>query len=125
MIDFIDIVFRGSQKLRLYPFCHSRPDRSFRYKGRYFGLCARCTTMYATGLLTLLISPIWSDLVPPHTALILGTLFLVPGGVDGTTQMVGSRESTNKLRATTGALLGIGVVLFLHGFVYSIANIGL
>lgn len=71
--------------------------------------------MYLGGLLTILVFPLWNIFLLPFQTLIVGVVFLFPGGVDGTTQMFGDRESSNRLRAITGFFLGIGVVLFLHG----------
>ena len=118
MTDLLDKIFRASQVFRSYPFCHSRPDRSFCYHGRYFGLCARCTTMYLGGIVTVLSFPLWNTLLKPAIGLWLGVVFLIPGGVDGTTQMFGNRESNNKLRAITGFPLGMGVVLTVYGVVF-------
>ena len=123
MSQILEWVFQKSQLFRSYPFCHSRPDRSFCYNGRYFGLCARCTTMYLGGILTILSSPIWSILSPQY-AILLGAISLVPGGLDGTTQMFGDRESNNRLRAITGFLLGVGIVFISYGIVTLIKNIG-
>ncbi|MFY4815846.1 DUF2085 domain-containing protein [Halorubrum sp. Atlit-26R] len=120
MSAVLEKVFRLSQLLRSYPFCHSRPERSFCYHGRYFGLCARCTTMYLGGLLTILAFPAWNHLLSPFQTFAIGAVCLFPGGIDGTTQMFGNRESNNTLRAITGFFLGIGVVLFLHGCSFQI-----
>ena len=78
--------------------------------------------MYIAGFLTLVTSPLWSQIAPPLITLVTGALCLLPGGIDGTTQMFGNRESTNRLRAITGFLLGIGVVLITHGSVYLAAD---
>ena len=110
----LEKLFRLSQVFRSYPLCHSRPDRSFCYHERYFGLCARCTTMYMSGFIMILSLPLWRGL-SPEFAMAIGIFSLVPGGVDGITQMFGNRESTNRLRAVTGGLLGVGVVVFVYG----------
>ena len=116
MSRVLDRVFRVSQVFRSYPFCHSRPGRSFSYHGRCFGLCARCTTMYLGGLLAMLAFPIWwiESSIP---LLIVGSVLLLPGGIDGLTQMFGERESTNRLRAVTGGMLGVGGVVFSYGVI--------
>lgn len=114
MTDLLEKVFRASQLFRSYPLCHSRPDRSFSYQRRYFGLCARCTTMYLGGIFGVVTAPIWGSIAPILT-LAIGVLFLTPGGIDGLTQMFGNRESTNRLRAVTGFLLGIGVTVCMYG----------
>lgn len=117
MSTALERIFRWSQIFRSYPFCHSRPDRSFCYRGRYFGLCARCTAMYIGGFIATLCVPLWGEYLSPFYTLVLGSMLLVPGGIDGTTQMFQERESNNGLRVGTGFLLGCGVVLFVHGAV--------
>ena len=121
----IRIIFRYSNKLfRSYPFCHSRPDRALSYKGQYFGLCARCTGMYLSGFVTLMTMIFWGRSLSPEVGILVGILLLVPGGIDGTTQLFGERESTNTIRVLTGLLLGIGVVLIAYNIV-SVAFIAL
>jgi uncharacterized membrane protein len=111
----LDKIFKLSQALRQYPLCHSNPTRSFWYHGRYFGLCARCTTMYIGGLIAFLTFPVWNGMLSSVVSLTLGSLLLVPGGIDGTTQMFGSRESNNSIRAITGFALGVGFPLIMYG----------
>ncbi|AXG08614.1 DUF2085 domain-containing protein [Haloplanus rubicundus] len=113
MGNLLNKIFRASQVFRSYPLCHSRPDRSFCYQGRHFGLCARCTTMYLGGLLVMAGVPIWKP-ISPVVLVAVGVVLLLPGGIDGTTQMFGHRESTNRLRAVTGFLLGGGVVICVY-----------
>ncbi|WP_425491991.1 DUF2085 domain-containing protein [Haloplanus salinarum] len=114
--EFLEDIFRVSNKiLRPYPLCHSRPDRSLSYRGRYFGLCARCTGMYTSGILTMLTYPVWGASLTPALSILLGVVLLIPGGIDGVTQLIGDRESTNSIRVLTGVLLGVGVVLFANG----------
>lgn len=117
-MDSIEKIFKASQVFRSYPFCHSNPDRSFCYHGRYFGLCARCTTMYVGGIITIAITPLWIDTLTVFQTLYVGLSLMIPAGVDGTTQMFGNRESNNYVRAVTGLLLGIGIVLLTHGMVF-------
>lgn len=119
MSRILDRMFRASQVFRSYPFCHSRPDRSFSFQGRRFGLCARCATMYLGGFLAMAAVPIWS-ILPPNLLLIFSVGLLLPGGIDGLTQMFCTRESTNQLRAVTGVLLGIGLVLGVYGITVGI-----
>ncbi|MDL0139618.1 DUF2085 domain-containing protein [Halobacterium salinarum] len=124
MAEVLDSVFRLSNKfLRPYPLCHSRPDRSLSYRGRYFGLCARCTGMYTSGILTVLVTLVWSLPLNPEPSLILGGILLIPGGIDGFTQLLGKRESTNRLRIITGLLLGVGIVLCIMGIVRSLSHV--
>jgi len=78
--------------------------------------------MYIGGLFAIVSSPLWLSVIFPETAVFLGILALSPGGIDGTTQMLGYRESTNILRGITGFLMGTGTVLFVYGIVYSVNN---
>lgn len=72
--------------------------------------------------MTILIYLIWETKIRPIWMIVFGFLLLVPGGIDGTTQLFGERESTNVLRLLTGLLLGIGVVLIINGIYNFIIN---
>jgi uncharacterized membrane protein len=76
--------------------------------------------MYFTGVLMILTFPLRSELLSPTLSIILGAGLLLPGGIDGTTQMFGNRESTNLLRVVTGLLLGMGIVLFAEGVLFKL-----
>lgn len=85
--------------------CHRMPERSLFFRGRQLPVCARCTGMLAgylayplflTGVLSI---GFW-------WALALN----LPAFVDGTTQALGMRESTNGLRLATGLVSGVGQV---------------
>ena len=123
MSDAIDRLFILSNKLRKYPFCHSRPDRSFCYNNRYFGLCARCTAMYASGLIFIFLFPFRSGVVSPISTITVGLILLLPTALDGFTQLFGIRESNNQFRVITGIPLGIGAVLISEGAVILLYNL--
>lgn len=74
--------------------------------------------MYISGLLAIISFSVRDGLLTPMQSLGIGLLLLLPGGVDGTTQLRGDRESTNPLRLATGILLGMGVVLFAEGILF-------
>lgn len=76
--------------------------------------------MYIAGIITILTFPIWNGLVSDIQWLVLGTLLLIPGGVDGTTQMFLPRESTNQIRGITGLLLGVGIPTWIWGAISTI-----
>jgi uncharacterized membrane protein len=76
--------------------------------------------MYVGGLLTLVLSPLWIGSFNPIMAVGIGSILLVPSGIDGTTQMFGERESNNRLRAITGFLLGNGIIIFVYGMTFLI-----
>jgi len=65
--------------------------------------------MYTGGILTVLLFPLWSELISGLFALLIGIILIAPAGIDGTTQMFGKRESNNRLRVVTGLSLGIGI----------------
>jgi len=123
MNDIVEKLFILSNKLRKYPFCHSRPDRSFCYNGRYFGLCARCTSMYASGVIFILLLPLRLGVLHPMSSITIGLILLLPTAVDGFTQMFTMRESSNRLRVITGIPLGIGAVLISEGIVGLLVNL--
>ena len=88
-------------------YCHRLPDRSFFYRGTQFPVCARCTGIwvgYVIGLLVVVahLLPWWS-----------GFVLLLPALIDGGTQLLRWRSSTNDLRLVTGIALGIGETLIL------------
>jgi len=76
--------------------------------------------MYLSGSLMILSFPLRENLIDPIPSLVLGIILLSPGGIDGTTQMFGKRESTNIIRIITGVLLGIGVVALIEGIVFTL-----
>lgn len=71
--------------------------------------------MYTAGLLTIFVSLLWTLPLSPKSTSLLGGLLILPGGIDGVTQLIGDRESTNLLRILTGLLLGVGIVLIIQG----------
>ena len=103
---------------RRFTFCHRRPDRSFFVRGRQFPVCARCTGIYValpTGIAAVMAWDILQGL-SFLASLYLCALLPVPMAVDGGTQLLFSRESTNRLRIVTGFLGGLG-----FGIQYGIA----
>ena len=93
-----------------YPFCHHRPERTFKIKKYYFPVCSRCTGLY----LGFFVSIILLSLVNfSHTNILMVFLMLIPCGVDGASQLLGLRESTNSLRFLTGLIAGIGLGMLL------------
>ena len=76
--------------------CHQRPDRSFFFRGYQFPVCARCTGL-AIGYVVMLI--MWH-----HWELAWQQI------LDGGTQYLRMRESTQRKRLLTGILCGVGVM---------------
>lgn len=91
-------------------YCHRLPERSFFYRGKKFPVCARCTGVWIGYLIGLPIAlcnvlPWWS-----------GIILLMPALIDGGSQLLKWRNSTNSLRLVTGMALGIGEILLVIAF---------
>ena len=87
-------------------FCHGIPARCFDLWGVPMPICARCTAIYvglAVSLLAFWLLPRMSERAARMTLLVA----VLPLGVDGLTQLVRLRESTNGLRSATGLLAGM------------------
>lgn len=88
-------------RLLFRPLCHGMASRSLEMFGTLMPICARCTGVYLgmlVGILTFAAMP-WIEgrLLKP-----MMLIALVPIAVDGVTQALGFRESTNALRVVTG-----------------------
>lgn len=104
-----DCISQTTQRISRYT---TADERGTAYQ---FGVCARDMAIY----LAMLIGGIayyfinrrnlGTDNIPPIWILVL---FLVPMGLDGGTQFIGLRESTNFLRLLTGAIAGIIVPFY-------------
>ena len=90
--------------------CHRRPDRTLKFKGRYFPVCARCTGIYI-GILFLLFSSLFIEYTYSFRLLLIAGVMMFPTAIDGTTQLLGFRESTNFIRSFTGFFAGIGYAM--------------
>ncbi|MDD5959467.1 DUF2085 domain-containing protein [Methanobrevibacter wolinii] len=99
--------------------CHRRPDRTFSYKGHYFPVCARCTGFYIS-IFAYFIYAYFVFINYTPLLMFIGIFLLVPAGIDGFTQFLGWRESTNYLRLITGLLGGIGLAIIIKGLKYYI-----
>ncbi len=91
--------------------CHQRPTRCFWIFESPMGLCARCFPFY----LSLLVTSFF--VLHTNTRKILwkwGFPLLIPILLDGISQQMGLRISTNFLRAITGLMggVGIGILVF-------------
>lgn len=95
--------------------CHGMPERAFDLFGVAMPICARCTAIYA-GMFAavvafVLVAPLRRWTFPAALALVC----IAPMVVDGLTQATGFRESTNLLRAITGAFAALGPMLWVMG----------
>jgi uncharacterized membrane protein len=92
--------------------CHGRSERCVSIRGHEFPICARCTAIYL-GFLTALTFEILFG-APSRKLLAIYVLLAMPTGVDGLTQLICDRESTNLIRFLTGYPAGFGFMLFLR-----------
>lgn len=94
--------------------CHQRPDRSYFIDGHKFGVCSRCTGIYAGFALTLLGYPLIRSLrtttTPAAKWLVLAALPLL---IDFSLTFFGIWENTHTSRLLTGLLLGGAAVFYV------------
>jgi len=94
----------GASKWWRLPFrilCHGIPHRCLLLFGARMPICARCTAIYVgliAGIAVFLIAPWIHERFLQVTAI----LAALPMAVDGVTQLLQFRESTNPLRIATG-----------------------
>lgn len=94
--------------------CHQRDDRSFHLHGEKMAFCHRdlAIILAAIGMgLAFAVIRRWRSL--PGIRFIAVIAFAMPMAIDGTTQLVGLRESTAELRFLTGSLFSVGVAWFV------------
>ncbi len=95
-IDSVALYLFVNNRHIYYWHCHRRKDRSFFVRGRQFHLCARCTGLFTGAIL----SPLSLWFAPLcRSAFPLAVILLA---LDGGSQMLGWRRSTNMLRFTSG-----------------------
>lgn len=92
-------------------FCHGIPERCFHFWGVPMPICARCTAIYV-GLALAIAAFVLLPRLTERGARLLLLAAVVPLGVDGLTQLVRLRESTNGIRSATGVLAGIAFGLW-------------
>lgn len=95
-----------------FAFCHRRPDRTLRYRGKYFPVCARCTGIYI-GMVFAFSLSYFLKLNHDFGLFFISLIFMLPAGIDGVTQLFKWRESRNSIRLVTGLFCGIGYGLLL------------
>lgn len=93
--------------------CHGIPHRCFTIEGVPMPICARCTAIYA-GLVSavplFLIVHRWMREKVARVLLITASIAML---IDGLTQGIRLRESTNLLRLETGLAVGITFALWV------------
>ena len=94
--------------------CHQIPERSFHLAGHQFGVCSRCTGLYAGFAVAALVYPLARSLqrtdTPSRLWLILATLPLL---IDFGLGYFSIWENTHLSRFLTGALLSSVAVFYI------------
>jgi uncharacterized membrane protein len=94
--------------------CHQIPSRSFHLEGHQFGVCSRCTGLYAGFAVATLIYPLARSLqrtdTPPRRWLILATLPLL---IDFSLGYFSIWQNTHLSRFLTAALLSSVAVFYI------------
>ncbi|MFC2163283.1 DUF2085 domain-containing protein [Candidatus Altiarchaeota archaeon] len=94
--------------------CHQRPDRSLTLLGYKMIVCARCTGIYAGLIASTILYPLTRGLkrekIPDAIFLVIA---LIPMAVDGTSQLMGFRESTNAIRLVSGFIFGAVIPAYM------------
>jgi uncharacterized membrane protein len=102
--------------------CHRIPKRTFNIRGYYFPVCARCTGFYI-GAFSYFIYVYFVYVQYTALLILLAFLMMIPTGLDGFTQLIGSRESNNTLRLLTGLIGGIGIAIIIKSIKWVVLGI--
>jgi uncharacterized membrane protein len=92
--------------------CHGIPSRCLLLFGVPMPICARCTAIYLgliAGAVVFRLVPRMSEMAARAVAIAAA----LPMALDGGTQLIRLRESTNDLRVVTGLAAGIALALWL------------
>lgn len=81
--------------------CHGMPSRSLTMFGTTMPLCARCVGIYV-GLMAGLMAYIIVPWIEERALRMFMFVAAIPIAIDGITQLIGLRESSNPLRLATG-----------------------
>jgi len=109
-LDLINENIDGAYKFPFYFICHRIPDRTFKINKYYFPVCARCTGIYISGLTYFFIA-FFIPIIYSIELIIFGIALIIPMIIDGVTQLLNLRESTNNIRFITGLFAGAGLVI--------------
>jgi uncharacterized membrane protein len=106
--------------------CHQIPERSFHLAGHQFGVCSRCTGLYAGFAVAALVYPLARSLkrtdTPSRLWLILATL---PLAIDFALGYFSIWQNTHLSRFLTGALLSsVAVYYIMPGLIELSSAIG-
>ncbi len=95
--------------------CHQLPERSFFLFNEKLAVCARCTGIYLSALLGVVIYPLRRPKVKLWMLIIASAPIVLDGGTQllGNITQLGWWNSTNLLRITSGGLFGFVAALFI------------
>jgi len=95
--------------------CHGKSSRSLNLFGKKMPMCARCFGMLIGVYIFVPIFLIYFLYNPANFYyFVFVPIFLLPGFIDGVTQMMGYRISNNLIRLITGFFIGMGIGLFAN-----------
>lgn len=106
-----DFLWIKLMKIGSYLGCHQMPERSFFYKNYQFPVCARCTGVLMSAVVSLMIFV--RKKIPKGICVALSSVMLI----DWLIQYLGIKESNNKRRLITGFIGGLGYST-LHLYIY-------
>jgi uncharacterized membrane protein len=96
------------------PLCHQMSERSFHLEGHAFGVCARCTGIYAGFAASVICYPLVRSLRRTDTpARVWLMLSVVPIAIDWSLGFFGIWDNTHLSRFLTGGLLGAVAALYV------------
>jgi uncharacterized membrane protein len=124
MDDFSSLrKFNGIHSLTVFTqyICHRKPERTFKIRNHYFPVCSRCTGFYI-GAFSYFIYVYFNFVEYTLPLIIIAFLMIIPTFIDGTTQLIGFRESNNSLRFCTGLIGGIGLAIFIKALKYVVLS---
>jgi uncharacterized membrane protein len=116
------------------PTCHQLPERSFFIFGHQMTVCSRCFAIYAAFLAGCIVFPLVRTRLKIWDIKYF-VLLCVPLGIDGVAQLFGvalpraigagwqliwTVESTNEIRAVTGAIFGLAGALYVLPYLQEI-----
>lgn len=91
--------------------CHQKEDRCMHLLGEPLAACSRCTFIYIGILASSIAYPLAGWPQKPRARYLF--IAAAPLIIDGGTQLLGLRESTNTLRAITGLLFGSAIAFYV------------
>lgn len=109
-----DALWIKLMKMGSYLGCHQMPERSFFYKKYQFPVCARCTGVLISAVISLIVFA--NVKIPVSVCIILSSVMLI----DWLLQYWDIKESNNRRRLITGLVGGLGyctIHLYIYRFV--------